>query len=366
MKSRGLYLHIPFCAKKCSYCDFYSFASSEQQYDKYVTALCDEFLHYKERFSAFFDSLYFGGGTPSLLGGERIKKIIDCVKASLVSPCEITVECNPADNLLDTFKVLKQAGVNRISLGVQSAVEQELAVLGRRHTNNDVIRTVEDLRTVGINNISLDLMIGLPNQTFDSLKQSLDFLVSLEPKHISCYILKVEKGTELYKNYNQFSFPDDEIISDMYLFVCKYLKEQGFEHYEISNFAKPEYRSKHNMKYWNCEEYLGIGPSAHSFMDGERFYYKRSLNSFFNGESTVTDGDGGSEDEYIMLRLRLLDGLNFYEFKNRFGKQVPSSILSAALSLQKHGLVNISNEKISLTEKGFLVSNSVILKLLEK
>ena len=364
-EKKGLYLHIPFCEQKCKYCDFYSFRATPELYENYTAVLCERIKAYGERFALSLKTVYIGGGTPTVLSAQNLLDIITAVKQSFkFDGGEITVECNPADDLAEKFKVLKSVGVNRISLGVQTACEKELNAIGRRHTNADVVRTVRDARNAGIDNISLDVMLGLPFQTTESLSRTLDFVLSFEPQHISAYILKIEKGTSLaLQDPEEISLPDEELTSQMYEYVGRRLGGAGFEHYEISNFARKGFRSKHNMCYWNDEEYLGLGPSAHSFLDGKRFYFERNIKKFMSGDAPVFDGTGGDCEEYRMLRLRLSDGINFEEYRNRFGQEFCFNKKKAA-ALEGAGLIELDENRLKLTEKGFLLSNSVISELI--
>jgi len=366
LKKLGIYLHTPFCKRKCAYCDFYSLSGNNELYDKYTAALCERVEFYGARLSRSADTLYLGGGTPSLLGGERISRIVSTAKENFsLQNAEITLEANPADNLADTLKIAVQSGVNRLSLGVQSAIQSELKALSRRHNNSDVIRTVSDARAAGIENISCDLMIGIPGQTVSSICESLDFILFLNPKHISVYILKIEPETPFGRTKLELlNLPNDDITADLYLKVCEILKSEGFIHYEISNFAKEGYSSKHNLKYWNCEEYLGLGPAAHSFLNGKRTYYERDIDQFFAGDNPIFESDGGSREEYIMLRLRLLDGLKFCDYKSLFGEEFPNETTTKAQGYEKIGLMTITQSGIALTERGFLVSNSIISSLM--
>lgn len=332
--------------------------ADEDKKELYTKRVIEEIRKWGVRLVRPIDSVYLGGGTPSLLGGRRIAEILSAIADtfSLQNP-EITLECNPADDLEETLCLAAKAGVNRISLGVQSGVESELITLGRRHKNEDVLKTVSAARRAGINNISLDLMIGLPESSISTLSQSLDFVLSHDPSHISVYMLKIEEGTPFYNM--PLTLPDEEEEREQYLFVADRLKNSGFEHYEISNFARNGARSRHNIKYWNCDEYIGIGPAAHSFLNGRRFYYPRDIDAFLNGTAPEDDGAGGTFDEYLMLRLRLSDGVRFDEYKKRFG-EMPKEIVKKAEDLQKLGLVFVTKEGFSLTEEGFLVSNAVI------
>ena len=335
-------------------------------YERYCNTLCEHLHLAGERLKRPADTLYFGGGTPSLLGGERIAELVNVAKQSFGDNfTEITVECNPADNLKDDFEVMVKAGVNRISLGVQSGIDTELKALSRRHTTDDVIRTVKDARAAGIHNISLDLMLGIPHQTMESLKESLDFLLSLNPTHISAYILKIEPDTPFGKaDISSLDLPDEDTVSDMYLFVSAYLSKHGFEHYEISNFAKPQYHSKHNTKYWLCDEYLGLGPAAYSYLNGKRFSFDRNCEQYLLSPNIQFDGEGGDFEEFCMLRLRLADGIDFDELSYQFGQAKTDTLKQKAMKFKIMGLVNLTDSNLSLTIKGFLVSNAVIGELL--
>lgn len=364
---KGLYIHIPFCLSKCKYCDFYSFTADKTQMDSYLTAVLSALEKQKVNVSGFFDTIYFGGGTPSCFGGERIGKIIKKAKAcfDFSDDTEITVECNPSSVDERLVKTLTEYGVNRISMGLQSAVNEERNIIGRKSTSEEVKRAVELFKKHGIYNISVDLMSGLPMQTMESFKKSVDFVLSLDVKHISSYMLKIEEGTPLYNEQSSLSFPDEDTVCDMYLYLSEKLRENGYSHYEISNFAKVGFESRHNKKYWLSEEYLGIGPSAHSYIDGKRFYYERDFDSFLEGAEPVFDSLGGDEEEYIMLRLRLKDGLSYKDFYERYKKEVPESIKNKASFYNEKGLCQVTEEKISLTTEGFLLSNSIIAELLE-
>ncbi len=278
-----------------------------------------------------------------------------------MNDAEITLECNPADDLERTLYLAAKAGVNRLSVGVQSGIEHELRMLGRRHGTSEVASTLKNARTVGINNISLDLMIGLPDSDLSTVRRSLDFVLSHEPKHVSVYILKLEADTPFGRNPP--ALPDDDAVAEQYLFTIEHLEKNGIFQYEISNFAIPSFESRHNTRYWDCREYLGIGPAAHSFLDGRRFYYPREYRKFIEGCATVPDGEGGDSSEYIMLRLRLCAGIIFEEYAKRFGT-FPKEILQKAGRLKTEGYIELDGKGIRLTKKGFLVSNAVIGELI--
>ena len=361
----GIYIHIPFCKKKCPYCDFYSFSADENQKDSYLKAVLFELKKWSEKTNEGVDSIYFGGGTPSVFGAERICKIISCIKESFsLENSQITVECNPDTATKEFFSLLAEQGVNRISMGVQSSVEKERKALGRVSSLETVKAATENAKSAGISDISLDLMLGVPFQTMESLDESIDFLLSLDIKHISAYMLKIEEGTPFYENQESLSLPDEDIVCDMYLHTIKKLKENGFLQYEISNFCKKGYESRHNLKYWHCEEYLGIGPSAHSFLFGRRFYYERDFDFFLRGKDVIDDGEGGSKQEYAMLALRLSEGLVFKKYEERYNEKLDDKTIRMAKKLEKHGWVICNDESIALTERGFLLSNPVIRKLI--
>lgn len=361
----GIYIHIPFCKTKCPYCDFYSFKGEEKQKDSYLKAVLLCLDKYKDD-SLNIDTVYFGGGTPSVFGGERIKKIIEHIRNNfnLINP-EITVECNPSSTDREFVRLIKEGGVNRISMGLQSAVKKERSILGRHSGREEAERAVALFREYGIENISFDLMLGVPCQTRESLDESIDFILSQKVKHISAYMLKIEEGTP-FEKAELPSLPDEDETAQLYLHTVQRLKEKGFLQYEISNFALTGFESRHNMRYWKCEEYIGIGPSAHSFYKGKRFYYPRSFDSFIEGKEPIDDGEGGDNQEYIMLSLRLSRGLDFGKYEERYGSALPCSFIKKAEKFAGMGLLELNAEKLSLNEKGFLLSNTIIGELLSE
>lgn len=313
-------------------------------------------------------SIYIGGGTPSLLSEKQFQKIVNAINKNFAVQidAEITTEVNPGDNLGYLLPSFFEAGCNRLSIGVQSGIDEELKILGRRHSVKDAEKAVETARKVGFSNISLDLMTALPFSTPKTLENSLRFVLSLEPEHISTYILKLEEGTPLHKKRDTLIFPDDDATVEQYLQVSERLTDAGYEHYEISNFAKNGYKSRHNSLYWECGEYLGFGPSAHSFLNGKRFYYQNDLDSFLKNPVTVFDGNGGGEDEYIMLGLRLKKGISSTAFLKRYGRVLPSAIFEKARLFEKNGLCCVEDNNISLTAQGMLLSNSIITEFIEE
>lgn len=361
----GLYIHIPFCRSKCPYCDFFSMRGDEQGFDEYTRILKNNIRHWGQRTDKLVDTIYIGGGTPSVIGADRISDILCCVRESfsVLDKAEVTMEANPASGRFFDFGKVASFGINRVSLGMQSADSDELKALGRLHSTEDVISSIKLIRNAGIQNISLDLMMGIPNQTKDSLRKSIDFCVELGAEHISSYILKIEPGTIFDKRYDNYNFPDDDETAELYLFAVDYLAENGYEQYEISNFCKTGFESKHNLKYWTLEDYLGLGPAAHSFLNGKRFYYKRDLKSF---ESNITEdeGSGGDAEEYIMLRLRLRKGLDLRECKKILGEGISEKLAAKSQKYIKNNLMELKDNRLFFTPKGFLVSNSILADLI--
>lgn len=364
MKNIGLYLHIPFCKSKCPYCDFYSFSGKDAQKDEYTSVLKDRIVSSISTLQCKVDTLYIGGGTPSVLGAKNLATLVNTCKFFLTDNAEITVECNPYGLDEDFFKILYDCGVNRISLGLQSAVDSERRILGRLSDRNQVENAVKTAQKVGFENITLDVMLGVPNQTEKSLSETLDFCVSLGVPHISAYMLKLEENTHFYKNQHKYNFPDDDLTADLYLQMCETLENQGITQYEISNFAKRGFESQHNLKYWHCEEYLGLGPSAHSFLDGKRFYFDRDFQAFMNGNSPIDDGFGGDFTEYAMLNLRLVEGLNEDKVLKRFEHKIPKEIYEKSQIFIDNGYMITDNTFLKLTRKGFLLSNSILSEIL--
>lgn len=343
MEKAGLYIHIPFCANKCPYCDFYSVKYEKKLAQNYVKRLTKKFEKYR---GVEFDTIYFGGGTPSILEPYLIGCLLNSARDNfkIDSNSEITIECNPSKNLENDFKKYADYGINRISLGMQSAVKSERLALGRRAGREEVAKSIFDAKNAGITNINLDLMLGTPKQTLDGLNETFEFIEEMDVTHISAYILKIEENTPFYKLQNKLELPDEDSVSDMYLKTVEELSAMGFNQYEVSNFAKPNFESRHNTKYWKLIPYLGIGKSAHSFWNGRRFYYDDDFN-------TVDDGTGGSEEEQIMLGLRLTEGISKKLIKRDLTPYI------------KAGYMKENGENISFTPKGFLVSNTIISEL---
>ena len=361
----GLYIHIPFCKSKCPYCDFFSGKGNEYEYDRYLCDLLNKIEYWSRKTDKKVSSIYFGGGTPSVLGADRLCKILLRIREvfAIDSEAEITAEINPETGKMIDFEMMKSAGFNRISVGFQTAVEHELKALGRIHTAEDARITIERARAAGIENTSLDLMLGIPYQTIESLKYSIDFCADCGVKHISSYILKLEEGTRFFDMRDNLNLADEDMQAELYLFAVDYLNSLGYKQYEISNFAFEGYESRHNCTYWKCDEYIGIGPSAHSFFEGRRFYYGRNLEDFYENK-IIDDGKGGDEDEFIMLSLRLKSGLNFAEFEDRFKKSLSPALLRKIKTYVNAGFMELDETHACFTPKGFLVSNTIISELI--
>lgn len=365
MNSIGIYIHVPFCRRKCPYCDFYSVNLSDDLLTEYTHETIRR-IHELKPYGISADTIYFGGGTPSLLCSNNILRIMSALRECVdIEPdAEITVEANPSSDLGEFLRGCSAAGVNRLSLGMQSAVPRELAAIGRRHSPDDILRAMDCAYSVGIENISLDLMLGIPHQTIDSLNTSLEFINKSAPSHVSAYMLKIEEGTPFYDARNSLIIPDDDGMADLYEQVFSALEGFGYAQYEISNAARDGRVSRHNVKYWNCDEYIGLGPAAHGFFTGKRYFFGRSLTDYLNGGTPQFDCIGGTEEEYIMLRLRLTEGLTESGMNERFGDGIPDKIRVKAKNFEKFRLCRCNENGISLTRQGMLVSNRIIAELL--
>lgn len=360
----GIYIHIPFCDGKCPYCDFYSVAPDELLKLRY----CDAVEREMKRYAGLrVDTVYFGGGTPTLMGGELLARLLDSVKRIFDADeqSEVTFEMNPRTADIEMLRTLKEAGFNRVSMGLQSGVDRELAALGRRHTLADAQSAVADIRAAGFDNLSLDLMLGIPGQTKESLVRSIEVVCALEPEHISAYILKIEQGTPFASMRDKLDLADEDGQAELYTLAVEELERRNYIRYEISNFARDGKVSRHNTRYWDCGEYLGFGPAAHSFFCGRRFYYPRDLSGFIGGAPVVDDGEGGDRDEYLMLRMRLTEGVTQHGWRERFGEDIPQRYYDRARPLASGGLLTADEDGIRLNGEGFLLSNAVIARLMD-
>ena len=371
----GIYIHVPFCRSKCQYCDFYSLSCQNNDLmDDYLRAICK---HIKETGPLApgyrVDTVYFGGGTPSFLGADALAAILTTVRQSFdVSPqAEITFEANPDSVTPRLLRRLKSEGFNRVSLGIQCDDDALLEKLGRPHTYADAVHAVELIRKAGFKNVSVDLMYGLPEQTIDSWQDTLVNVLQLKPDHISCYGLKVEKGTPLYEYKDVCGLPDDDAQADMYLAAVEILKSRNFRHYEISNFARKDKASKHNLKYWTGGEYLGFGPDASSDFAGKRFAMVRDLRSYINGILTHGQVIADMQEippreragEYLMTRLRTSIGISREEYENQY--LLPFAPLEDLLEgCRQRGHALRSDGRWRLTPEGMLLSNTILSDLL--
>lgn len=363
MSSLGLYFHVPFCGRKCGYCDFYSVCYRKEQAELYIQAVLRNIRHYSD-LSRCTDTVYFGGGTPSLLAPEQLRQILDEARDSfrLAENGEITLEANPSTLTLEKLQKLREIGINRLSIGVQSMNDEELSLLGRTHTAARAEKAVLEAAQAGFGNISCDLMIGLPGQTPQLLGRSIEKMAALPIQHISAYILKIEAGTPFDCDQIRGALPDEDAQSELYLKAVEMLEKLGFSQYEVSNFAKPGFESRHNCRYWKCLDYIGIGPSAHSCCGGKRFAADPDIQRFVESSAqpvTVTDEAPYGFEERAMLLLRLREGLllsDFPEHRKAIERKLPPLI--------KAGYAETDGVRIWLTAKGFLMSNSVITYLI--
>ena len=372
----GIYIHVPFCRSKCQYCDFYSVTTKEDKwFDGYLDAVCQ---HIQEAGALapdyVVDTIYFGGGTPSFFGADGMIAILNTIrKAFRVSgAAEITFEANP-DSVSDRLlRRLRSEGFNRVSLGIQCDNDEILKKIGRPHSYEQAVAAVKRIRKFKFKNLSLDLMYGLPGQTLESWERTLRNVLKLQPEHISCYGLKVEEGTPLYEYKDFCNLADDDTQADMYLSAVKLLKEHGYRQYEISNFCRKGNVSRHNLKYWNGDPYLGFGPNASSDFGGSRFTIVRDLPAYIEGIRTggqvlqeiqeIASRDRAGE--YLMMRLRTVTGIDPKEYEKQY--LMPFAPLEKYLQkCRDHGLaVKTYDGRWHLTPEGFLLSNDIISELL--
>lgn len=371
----GIYIHIPFCASKCSYCDFYSLSGNDSKMEKYQSALIRHLEEAAPQMEPYYiDTIYFGGGTPSFYGAKYICEIFNTLKrsAKVLRSAEVTVEMNPDSVSREDLKMLKAEGVNRISLGMQSANDDILRLIGRRHTLKQTENAVKLAKGEGFDNISLDLIYGLPSQTKNDWADTLSRAIALQPQHLSCYGLKIEEGTPICKYIGSEILPSDDEQADMYLYMTDILEHYGYPQYEISNFALPGRESRHNLKYWQLGDYMGFGPAAHSFVSGIRYSYIRDLDAYIGGvlagKNIVDECEKieklESAAEYIMLGMRTVRGISKDEYNTvyRSGFDKMEYLLS---EYEKKGWATVRDGRWSFTSAGFLLSNILIGTLLE-
>lgn len=364
-KDLSLYFHIPFCVKKCEYCAFYSLPRAGEEIKAlYFDAIKKQisFLPRERRII----SVYFGGGTPPVLGVNRLCKLVESVVSGfrLSDNCEITVEINPGTAGAEELKSLRAAGFNRISLGIQSADDAVLTRLGRIHDYAAAEKCVAYARAAGFDNLSADVMFALPGQTAEGFLISLEKIVSLGPDHISAYSLQLEEETPFYSKRDLLDFPEEDVEEAQYGSLCGYLKSKGYEHYEVSSFAKPGFKARHNSVYWDMGEYFGLGAAAHSFFNGKRFYSPPDVNAYIkkaqeglfaptNYEEALVAGEDDMAEERLMLGLR-----------TSAGATVPTLKKDAAERIARLGYGTFDGERLILNDKGFRVSNAIIAKLI--
>lgn len=343
----------------------------EKHGEEYIKALCNQIIQMTEQCkNRVVDTIYIGGGTPTILGALQIEKIISTVRMyfDCTANAEISCESNPVSVYDGYYEQLYSAGINRLSIGVQSMNDNELLILGRTHTSEQFAKSFLSARAAGFKNINVDLMFGIPTQTEKTLYESLQKVLSLSPEHISVYGLKIEQGTPFYKNRDKLALPDEDTEYNMYKEVCRQLECAGKKQYEISNFSEPGYRCRHNLKYWNTEEYLGFGTSAHSYFDYNRWEIKRRIYDYITGNYKIEKQFIGEKEriaEYVMLRMRLCDGVNYLEFKNRFGVDFYSLYGKSLYKYEKGGFVILNEDNCHFTREGFCVSNTILSDILE-
>ena len=381
-KQIGLYIHIPFCKQKCSYCDFCSYAEKQDLISKYIKCLLQEIKEVGSNNRTDFENgkddlflvktIYIGGGTPSVIESKYIVQILEDVKANfeLDENAEITIEVNPGTVTLEKLEDYNKAGINRLSIGLQSTHEHLLKEIGRIHTYLDFLDTFRFAREAGFKNINVDLMIGLPTQTLTEVQDSIEEIVSMEPEHISVYSLILEEGTPLFKKVEEgLELPDEELERKMYWTVKQILETNGYNHYEISNFAKQGYESKHNLDCWNQKEYIGFGVAAHSYTNGIRYSNIENLEQYIkNYEEDKTEENlvfhekqdmEAMQKEYMLLGLRKIDGVSIQEFKIKFVANPVFLYHDKLEKLVNEELVEIDGDQIKLTKKGLDLANIV-------
>ena len=374
-KNVGIYIHIPFCAGKCAYCDFYSVTATPELMQRYKDAVVHHIREWSSQLDGFIiDTVYFGGGTPSYFGAGRLISILGALKkyGKVLKDAEITLEANPESITLMELLRLRRAGFNRLSLGVQSADDRLLKSLGRLHDFAGAEKAVEEARRAGFNNLSLDLIYGLPSQTRTAWADTLMKATSLKPEHMSCYGLKLEPGTPIYSFRDSPFIPDDDTQADMYLYTVDTLDRLGYRQYEISNFARMGFQSEHNLKYWRCKEYIGFGAAAHSYVGGRRYSYLADVEKYCSRvkdggimvERTEKVSDFERAGEYLMLGLRTTLGISGREYQETYHGGF-DRIAEKMDYYVKHGFALKNGDRWCLTPRGFLVSNTIIAEVLE-
>ena len=370
MKELGLYIHIPFCKKKCDYCDFISYSGKESCIKEYVEAIKNEIKFelnniLKSNSDYKVTTIYIGGGTPSYIESDYIVDIMNTIKEFIsLENIEITIEVNPGTVTIKKLEDYKNAGINRLSIGLQETNNDLLKSIGRIHTYEEFLNTYKTAKKVGFKNINVDLMIGLPNQSIENIRNSLEKIIVLNPEHISVYSLILEEGTRLYDKYEngEIKLPDEELERNMYWYVKNTLENAGYTHYEISNFAKKGYESKHNLNCWEQNEYIGFGVAAHSYMNGKRYSNDPKGSDYLgafekNIHEVQTEDD--MQKEYMLLGLRKIEGVSIQKFKNKFGENPIFLFKNELNKLVEENLIKIDGDNIKLTNKGLDLANLV-------
>ncbi len=382
----GLYIHIPFCLHKCAYCDFCSSVAKDKlQMQAYVDALAQDIMHTAKTVAAddiIVDSIFVGGGTPSLLSKKDIEYLTDTIYESfrVTEDAEFTFEVNPATLDRAKARTLIDCGVNRLSIGLQSAHDNELEDLSRIHTLKDFINCYKTARKAGFENINVDVMYGIPEQTVESFMQTLELVCELSPEHISMYGLRIEDGTPFSVHRQELELPDEDTEYAMFRQGREFLREHGYSHYEISNYALEGYESKHNLKYWRCEEYIGIGVAAHSYYGGVRYAKITDTDryiSYICGEDGENYADtvvassvekitqDALECEYVMLGLRTSAGIVKSDYKRRFGVDFDSKYAQRIADYAEAGFIIDSEKRCRFSPEGMYVSNRILSDILD-
>ena len=357
----SLYIHIPFCVQKCRYCDFYSLGQSAAVPDAYVDALLRELAVWQARFGRQTpQTVYFGGGTPSLLHPEQVARLLEA--ASPAPGAEVTLETNPGTVSRDRLAAFRAAGVNRLSVGVQTADDASLRRLGRIHTALQSKTTLQDAAAAGFTNVSGDVMLALPHYTRKELHDTLTLLTEGGVTHISSYLLKIEPGTPFGRTPPE-GLPDEDAAAAFYLACVEECEALGYAQYEISNFARPGFESRHNLCYWDCGDYLGLGPAAHSCVGGKRFYYPSNIDEFIQKGATVPDGECTAQD-LIMLQLRLKKGLSLAALRRDWDTGFTDGQMAFLRRCAAGGLLTLDGDTVRLTPRGMLVQNSILCELI--
>lgn len=373
----GLYIHVPFCAQKCYYCDFNSYKIKSNEKEDYLINIEKEMKFYKEEFKdKYFDTVFFGGGTPSILKIDELRKLVNYMfeNFNIKKDAEITVECNPGTINKEKLKAMKEMGINRLSIGLQATQNYHLKSIGRIHTYEEFEKNYYDAIDVGLTNINVDLMYALPNQKEYEWKETLDKIIKLNPSHISAYSLILEEGTKLYDMYenNEFNLLDEDTDIDMYEYTINTLKKHGYNQYEISNYAKKGKECKHNVIYWTCDNYLGLGPGASGYINDVRYSNIEDLNEYNNkinqNIKPISEENKLSEkdkiEEFIFMGLRMNEGINLEVFKERFKVDFYELYKDVLDKLLERELIKLDKFNLSLTQKGREISNSVFIEFI--